>query len=152
MGPKRYRWWHGAAFYAGIQVASFALKTAARALANPAEPDSSAADRQFYRSERLPVFAPPGAAFPIAWSINSISSIAGGLHVLNLPAGTEGREEFLKFQGAAWALFSTFNAAYFGLRSPLNAAAVTLLYSAVTAASLDIAWRRMRDPAAALSL
>ncbi|HVW86873.1 MAG TPA: hypothetical protein VHB50_19440, partial [Bryobacteraceae bacterium] len=46
----------------------------------------------------------------------------------------------------------TFNAAYFGLRSPLNAAAVTLLYSAVTAASLDIAWRRMRDPAAALSL
>jgi tryptophan-rich sensory protein len=77
---------------------------------------------------------------------------ADGLHVLNLPAKTEGRAEFLRLQALAWSLFATFNAAYFGLRSPINAALVTYAYSAITIASLDVALRRMHDTVAALSL
>ncbi len=102
--------------------------------------------------ERLPIFAPPGAAFPIAWSINSASSIAGGLHVLNMPVETEGRTEFLRLQAAAWSLFALFETAYFGLRSPINAALVTFAYTGVTVASLDVALRRMEDRRVALSL
>ncbi|MFN7997589.1 MAG: tryptophan-rich sensory protein [Bryobacteraceae bacterium] len=152
MWTRRYRWWHGVAFYAGVQAASFSLKWIAGAVAKRRKPVSSGEDRAFYRAERLPVFAPPTVAFPIAWSINSAAAIAGGLHVLNLPRRTRGRDEFLQWQAAAWILYSSFQAAYFGLRSPINAAAVTVLYSAATAASLDAAIRRMRDSRAAWSL
>ena len=150
MKTKRFRWWHGAAFYAGVQLASYALKAAARRSTN--QPASREADREFYREQRRPWFAPPPAAFPVAWGINSVSAIAGGLHVLNLPAGAEGRAEFLRLQAAAWVLFAAFDAAYFGLRSPVNAAAITLAYTAVTAASVDVALRRMKDRYAAASL
>ena len=130
-----------------MQAAAFTLKKAA-AGGN----FSRKRDRKFYRSERLPVFAPPGAAFPIAWTLNSICAIAGGLHVLNMPRETNGRSEFLRLQSAAWALYITFDAAYFGLRSPINAAGVTILYSGTTAASFALAAWKLRDPLAAISL
>jgi benzodiazapine receptor len=128
----------------------FALRAAARSYTK--QTGTREQDREFYRSERLPVFAPPPVAFPIAWGINSISALAGGLHVLNLPRRTPGRTEFLRLQSVAWLLFAAFDGAYFGLRSPINAALVTVAYSAVTAASVDVALRRMKDPYAALSL
>ncbi len=136
-------------FYAGVQLTTMGLRAAAVKLAKNRTSGSQREDQEFYKSERLPVFAPPGVAFPIAWGINSISAIAGGLHVLNLPEGTAGRETYLRLQGVAWVLFSTFDAAYFGLRSPINAALVTYAYTAVTVASLDVAVRRLHDPAAA---
>jgi len=139
-------------FYATVQAASVALKVIAGRLANRREPESRREDREFYRTERLPFFAPPAAAFPIAWTINSVSAIAGGLHVLNLPPDTEGRREFLRLQAVAWTLFSTFQAGYFGLRSPINAALITVAYTSVTAASLVVALQRLKDPAAAVSL
>jgi benzodiazapine receptor len=147
---QRFRWWHGAAFYIGVQGLMFALRSAARSYTG--QTGSREQDREFYRSERLPVFAPPPAAFPIAWGINSVCAVAGGVHVLNLPRRTAGRAEFLRLQGLAWILFAAFDGAYFGLRSPVNAALVTVAYSAATAASLDVAIRRMKDPYAALSL
>ena len=58
----------------------------------------------------------------------------------------------MRLQAAAWSLFALFDPAYFGLRSPINAALVTFAYSAVTAASLDVALRRMHDSRTALSL
>jgi tryptophan-rich sensory protein len=100
----------------------------------------------------LPWFAPPSAAFPIAWTINSACAIAGCLHVLNLSHETAGRTAFLRLHAGAWALFSTFDAAYFGLRSPVNAAAITLAYTAITAESMNIAARRMRDSLAVIAL
>ena len=109
-------------------------------------------DRRFYETERLPVFSPPGAAFPIAWGINSVAAIAGGLHVLNLPADSPGRMEFLRLQASAWGPYSTFSAAYFDLHSPINAALITLSYSLVTFLSVLVAVRRMRDSRAILSL
>jgi tryptophan-rich sensory protein len=149
---KRYRWWHAALFYAGVQAARVGLRVAAKAAARRRHPDTRARDREFYRAENLPVFAPPPVAFPIAWTVNSVCALAGALHVLNLPPTTNGRRDFLKFQAAAWTLFAAFDGAYFGMRSPINAAVVTLLYTAATAASLDAALRRMRDRQAALSL
>jgi benzodiazapine receptor len=128
---KPYRWWHGVAFYAGVQLASFGLK-----ILTQRKFSSEKEDRKFYRSTRLPVFAPPPAAFPIAWTINSASTITGGLRVLNLPEGTPGKSEYLRAQAAAWVLYCSFQAAYFGLRSPINAALVTVLYTAATLESL----------------
>ena len=152
MSKKRYRWWHGVLFYAGVQVVRLAFRAVADGVADRQKAERRETDRDYYQTERLPVFAPPGAAFPIAWSINSVSSIAGGLYALNLPDGTEGRREFLRLQAAAWGLFALFDGAYFGLRSPINAALVTFAYSAVTAASLNTALRRMREPRLAVSL
>lgn len=149
---KRYRWWHGVAFYAGVQAASFGLRLCVQFVARRRGPEPRQQDREFYRTERLPKFAPPGSAFPIAWGVNSVTAVAGGLHVLNLPAETPGRTKFLRLQALCWTLFSTFNAAYFGLRSPINAEIVTLLYSGATVASVNIAWRQMRDRAVTLSL
>jgi tryptophan-rich sensory protein len=150
--PKRYHWWHGVAFYAGVQVARLALRAAARRLDKRRQLDTHQEQQQFYNSQKLPVFAPPAAAFPIAWSINSVAAIAGGLHVLNLPRFKNGRSDFLLLQAGSWALFSAFDTAYFGLRSPLNAAVITALYSALTAASINVAARRMHDSSAISSL
>ncbi len=152
MKARRYKWWHGVAFYVGIQAAQWGLRAAAQRLTDEHGAATRNDDRESYKAQRLPVFAPPGAAFPIAWAINSVSAIAGGLYVLNLSRRTEGRTEFLRLQAGAWCLFALFNTAYFGLRSPINAALVTFAYTGVTAASLDVALRRMHDPTAALSL
>lgn len=147
MAKARVRWWMGIAFYAGVMGLSEGL----RRLAGQARGEKRRDDQRFYRSTKLPVWAPPAMAFPIAWGINSACLIAGGVHVLNLPRRTPGRRDFLRRQGEAWALFCTFNAAYFGLRSPLNAAAVTTAYSAATLGSLAAA-RRMQDRFAVGSL
>ncbi|MGC1783426.1 MAG: tryptophan-rich sensory protein [Acidobacteriaceae bacterium] len=152
MKNQRYRWWHGVAFYAGVQLAQLAIRAAVRCARGGATAAISDGDRESYRSRRLPVYAPPAIAFPIAWSINCASLLAGGLHVLNLPEETEGRAEFLRLQASAWALFSLFNTAHFELRSPINAALLTFAYSAVTVASLAVALRRMEDRTAAFSV
>jgi len=152
MKKKHYSWWHGLAFYAGLQLVQWALHGVARRTAGRSQAETRIGNRDLYEAERLPVFAPPGVAFPVAWGINSICLVAGGLHVLNLPIETKGRREFLRSQAAAWALFVLFEPAYFGLRSPINAAIITLLYSAATGVSLYSAWRQMRDHRATLSL
>lgn len=152
MTSKKFRWWHGVAFYAGVQVAQWGLRLAVRRLRNEKGRGGRENDRESYRAQRLPVFAPPGVAFPIAWGINSVSLVASGLHVLNLPEDAAGRGEFLRLQATAWCLFALFNTAYFELRSPINAALVTFAYSGVTVASLAVAVSRMEDGCAARSL
>lgn len=157
MGRKKFRWWHGVAFYVGVQLTQLAIRSAVRrarqnTVEGHAQPASGERDRESYRAQRLPIFAPPAVAFPIAWSINCISLIAGGLHVLNLPEETAGRAEFLRLQGAAWGLFTLFNTAYFELRSPINAALITFGYSAATVASLAVAQAKLKDRRATLSL
>ncbi len=140
------------AFYAGIQLAQWGIRAATRKLNERRGAASRDDDRASYAMQRLPVFAPPGAAFPIAWSINSVSAIAGGLYVLNLSCWKKGRKEFLWLQAGAWTLFALFNAAYFELRSPINAAAVTFAYTGVTVASINTALWKMKEPKAALAL
>lgn len=132
MCTKRYRWWHGLAFYAGVQLGRYALRAAI------GRKTTHKQDQRFYRSENLPGFAPPAAAFPVAWTINSVAAIAGGLHVINLPR-SEARGRFLCWQAGSWVLFAAFEPLYFGLRSPINAALVTVAYTATTLASFRAA-------------
>jgi tryptophan-rich sensory protein len=145
---KRFTWWEGALFFAGVQLAQWGIRAAVR---RSRRVPSSRVDRDFYRAQRQAVFAPPGAAFPIAWTINSVCAIAGAIHVLNRRRGGDGRQEFLRWQGVAWTLFAVFNTAYFELRSPINAALVTVGYSLATITSVRAALR-MGDRRAALSL
>ena len=147
VGP-RFRWWEGALFFAGVQLAQWGIRAAIR---RSMKTPSSRMDRGFYRRQKQAVFAPPGVAFPIAWTINSVSAIAGAIHVLNERREHEAGQSFLRWQGVAWALFAVFNTAYFELRSPINAALVTAGYSLATAASLHAALR-MGDNKAAFSL
>jgi tryptophan-rich sensory protein len=80
------------------------------------------ADREFYKRQRLPVFAPPGIAFPICMEHQQCDCHAGALHVLNTKRNNRERHWFLCLQTVACALFVTFNTAYFELRSPISAA------------------------------
>lgn len=144
----RFKWWHGVVFYAGIQLAQWSIR---RTISATRSTEPKREDRAFYRRQRLPVFAPPGIAFPVAWTINSATSIAGAIHVLNLRRGRDGRNEFLRRQAAAWVLFVLFETAYFELQSPINAVLVTVAYTGVTLASIRAAIR-MHDNWALLSL
>ena len=155
MADKRYRWYHGLAIFTGVQAVKLGVRAIADGVARRqglTSTSASGGDRASYAEQRLPAFAPPGIAYPIVWTANSISQIAGLLHVLNLPDDTDGRSAYLRLQGATWSLYALFDAAYFGLRSPINAAAVTAAYSATIAASLDVALRRLPDRVAAYSL
>jgi tryptophan-rich sensory protein len=148
--PKRrkYHWWEGLLFYAAVQTTAAGIRAGVR---RARAAGSGSADQELYRKQRLPGFAPPAWAFPVAWTINSICATAGGLHVLNSSPHRRGRREFLRYQAAAWGLYALFTTAYFELDSPLNGAAVTFAYTAATAGSIRSAWR-MKDRAAVISL
>ena len=139
---KRWKWWHGALFLAGIGVMQGALMSTVRERQNG----------DLYKKARLPKFAPPQAAFPIAWAANAVSLTAGLIRALNLPPEREGRDAYIRWQMAGWALFVLFNPVYFGLRSPINAAAITLLYAIATAESAAIALSDVKDVPVSCSL
>ena len=155
---RRWRWYHGVLFYAGVQVANYGLAKIARSVANRADGGTraggsaggGAGDREFYNGLRRPVFAPPGWAFPPVWTINNALCIWGLLRVLNMPAGTPGRERFLRAQGGAWVVFASFNAIFFGLRSTVGGALLTLADLALTVETLRAAGET-DDAGAALS-
>jgi hypothetical protein len=65
----KYQWWHGLAFYAGIQFGSWALKVAARKLSGREE------DRAMYPAENLPAFAPPPAVVTLLYTAATASSV-----------------------------------------------------------------------------
>lgn len=96
---------------------------------------------RFYESSTLPPFAPPAKAFPIAWGVNAICLGAGMLRALSMKERSGARKDFIRYQTAAWLLFASFNTVYFGLRSPINAAAITLAYDVATLGSLRAALR-----------
>ena len=78
--------------------------------------------------------------------------IWGTLRVLNKPAGTPGRNAYLALQAATWLDFVLFNAAYFSLRSPINALILTFVFFCLTIASGFVAIFRLKDTRVALSL
>jgi len=151
---RKLSWWHGVLFFAAVQGAAFGVQRAValHAKRRPAGDDGGDADREYYRSSRLPIFAPPPAAFPIAWTINTACAIAGDIRVLNLPEGAPGKAEYLRRQAGAWFVYVLFNAGYFALRSPLNAAVLTAAYTAFTLGSVDVAARTLRDQRVVASL
>ncbi len=103
----------------GITAAAFGLPYLFR------KPGSShKAEDEFYESENTPGWAPPSWAFPVAWSINTVV-LAWATQYLYLRSGHPRRRQLLGLLGAHWAVYATFERAYFGERSPVLAAVWT---------------------------
>lgn len=147
---KQYRWYHGALFFVGITLVERGLEALVKKV--PATPNARKDDRDYYKDQHQAVFAPPGIAFPIAWGINDIATIWGNLRVLNKPAGTPGRQEYLGLQAASWGVYSLFTALHFGLRSPINALVLTTAHAGLNIASEVVAINKLKDQKVAVSL
>jgi tryptophan-rich sensory protein len=155
---KKWKWYHGVLFYAGVQAATFGLARLVKSFGGENKPgvgDSligNENNNEFYNNLIQPVFAPPDWMFPTVWTINNISCIYGLLRVANMPKETEGRSDFIALQLDSWIQFAAFSAVFFGLKSPINAAALTVSYTALTAASLYVALSKLNDKPTAISL
>lgn len=103
----------------GIAAAAFALPPTLRRGGFSRE-----RDRDFYRAEQTPRWAPPAWAFPVAWGVSTLALAAATQHLLR-HAEHPRRHELLTYLGVHGALFVTFERAYFGERSPVLAAAWT---------------------------
>src|SRR5205085_4356861 len=102
-------------------------------------------DVSYFRSLKQSVFAPPSWVFGPVWTLNNLSVIWGTLQVLNKPQGTAGRNAFLGLQAASWLNYIVFNAAYFSLRSPINAFVLTLTMFILTILSGVVAIFQLKD-------
>ena len=153
--PQKWRWYHGLAFYIIVQLLTFglsALTSAIRGNKGKNLRENVFGDVSYFRSLKQSIITPPSWLFGPAWTINNISTIWGALQVLNKPQGTPGRNEYLALQAATWLNFVIFNAAYFSLRSPINAFVLTLTFFLLTVASGCVALFQLKDTKVALSL
>jgi tryptophan-rich sensory protein len=151
---RRWRWYHGIIFYAIAQALTLGLAVIVSVATGQKVKSIRDAfgDVSYFTSLRQSVIAPPSWVFGPAWTINNISVIWGTLRVLNKPQGTPGRSTFLALQGASWLNFVTFSAAYFSLRSPINAFLLTLSMFILTILSGIVAIFQLKDTKVALSL
>ena len=152
--PQTWRWYHGAIFYVLAQVLAFSLAAITSVATGQKIKNvrDLMGDVSYFRALKQSVFAPPSWVFGPVWTINNISVIWGTLQALNKPKGTAGREPFLALQAASWLNFVVFNAAYFSLRSPLNAFVLTLSMFVLTILSGMVAIFQLKDSKIALSL
>ncbi|GLP75892.1 sensory protein TspO [Mycobacterium antarcticum] len=120
---RRYRWWHAAAVGVVANIAS-------------ALPAGYNGDGDFYASLRTPPGAPPGWVFAPVWAANNTLTLVSNLRIANLPEETPGRRRALEVEAANWVLFSSFAGMFFGLRSPILAAANTMAGFALTTYSV----------------
>jgi len=152
--PQRWRWYQGVIFYVIVQALTLGLAVIVSVATGQKVKSVRDAfgDVSYFRSLRQSVFAPPSWVFGPAWTINNISVIWGNLQVLNKPQGTAGRNTYLALQGASWLNFVVFNAAFFSLRSPINAFLLTLSMFVLTLLSGVVAIFQLKDTKVALSL
>jgi translocator protein len=149
-----WRWYHGVVFYVVIQALTFGLSglvSIATGYRGKNTRDLFFGDVSYFRRLKQARITPPSWVFGPAWTINNFSVIYGNLRVLNMPEDTPGRSSYLALQAATWLDFVAFNAAYFILRSPINALFLTLLYLLLTIASLFVSIFRLKDTKVALS-
>lgn len=149
-----WRWYHGVSFYLLMQGLTFGLTGLVSGIRRGQRKQARErlGDQEYFCSLKQVKFTPPAWAFAPAWTINNLCVIWGLLRVLNMPQEREGRAEYLGLQAASWLNFITFSAAYFGLRSPLNALMITLSMFVLTILSGLVALCRLRDTWVALSL
>lgn len=151
----RWRWYHGAIFYVMAQVITFGLSglvSAIRGSTGKNLREDLFGNPSYFNNLHQSVITPPSWVFAPAWTINNISVIWGTLRVLNKPHDTPGRDTFLALQAASWLNYVVFNAAYFSLRSPINALVLTFSMFVLTIASGIVAIFRLKDSQVALSL
>ena len=152
---RRWRWYHAVIFYCIIQGLTFSLSglvSLARGNRNKSWREAFFGDVAYFQQLKQAVITPPSWVFGPAWLVNNISVIWGTWQVLNKPEQTPGRAAYLALQGASWIDFVLFNAAYFSLRSPLNALVLSLLMFVLTIMSVVVAIFQLKDSKVALSL
>lgn len=153
--PPRWRWYHAVIFYGVVQVMTFGLSglvSLARGNRDQSLREAVFGDVSYFEKLKQAKITPPSWAFGPAWFVNNLSVIWGTWLVLNKSKATSGRAAYLALQGASWIDFVLFNAAYFSLRSPLNALVLTLVMFFLTLASGFVAIFRLKDSRVALSL
>ncbi len=152
---QKWRWYHGVAFYIIVQILTFGLSgltSKLRGNKSNTLRDAVFGDVSYFKMLKQSVITPPSWAFGPAWTINNISTIYGNLRVLNMPKDTPGRDSYLALQATSWLNYVLFSAAYFSLRSPINAFFLTVNIFFLTIASIIVAIFRLKDTKVALSL
>lgn len=132
--PRRFQWWH-------------ALGILALAYAICAVPALLQGDLSFVSRFREPSVAPPTWLFAPAWLFINICAVTALYRVANDPRQTALHRRFYALETASWVLFAAFNTFYFGLKSPVLAAADTAALLVVTVFSLATAVRLDRRAA-----
>ncbi len=153
--PPRWRWYHTAIFYGVVQILTFGLSglvSVARGNRGQSLREATFGDVSYFERLKQVKITPPSSVFGPAWLVNNISVLWGIWRVLNKPQQTRGRTAYLTLQGVSWVDFVLFNAAYFSLRSPLNALVLTLIMFLLTIVSGLVALLRLKDTKVALSL
>ncbi len=152
-GPD-WHWYHGVVFYIMVQIMTFALAGLVSSIRGEEIKKfrDLFGDVDYFKKLHQSVITPPSWFFAPAWTVNNIFSIYGMLRVLRKPASMQGRNEYLVLQSASWVNYIIFNAAYFSLRSPLNALVLTLSMFVLTILSAWVALFRLKDTVVALSL
>lgn len=155
---QKWQWYHGVLLFGGLQVFLFGLGAFVKFVRGQARPAfgeaivGSSENDDYYNQFRQPIFAPPDWAFAPVWTINNALNSWGIIQVLNKPEGTPGRERFLTLQAAFALEFVNFNAAYFGLNSPINGALLTVSSFIAIAECMRIAIYELKDWRVVLSL
>lgn len=153
--PSHWRWYHAVTFYVVIQVLTFGLSgliSLARGNKGKNLRENIFGDVSYFQQLKQAIITPPSRAFGPAWLVNNVSVLWGTWQVLNKPKETPGRSSYLALQAASWVDFVLFNAAYFSLRSPLNALVLTLMMFILTIMSGLVAIFQLKDSKVALSL
>ena len=153
--PPRWRWYHAVTFYVVIQILTFGLSglaSLARGNKGKSLQENIFGDVSYFQQLKQALITPPSWVFGPAWLVNNVSIIWGTWQVLNKPKDTPGRTSYLALQAASWVDFVMFNAAYFSLRSPLNALVLTLAMLILTIMSGLVAIFQLKDSKVALSL
>ena len=152
---QRWRWYHGIAFYIIVQALTFGLSGLTSKIRGNKSKNLREAvfgDVSYFKMLKQSVITPPSWVFGPAWTINNISTIYGNLRVLNMPQDTTGRDTYLRLQAASWLNYVLFSAAYFSLRSPINAFFLTVSMFFLTLVSVIVALFKLKDTKVALSL
>jgi tryptophan-rich sensory protein len=155
VAPPRWRWYHAVTFYVVVQILTFGLSglvSLARGNRGQSLREAAFGDVSYFERLKQVKITPPSWAFGPAWLVNNISVLWGTWQVLNKPQQTSGRTAYLALQGVSWVDFVLFNAAYFSLRSPLNALVLTFVMFLLTIVSGLVALFQLKDTKVALSL
>lgn len=155
--PK-WRWYDGVGLFGAIQFFLFGLGYLVKFARGQARPTFGEAvigsedNDDYYNQFRQPVFAPPDWVFAPVWAVNNALVSWGMIRVLNMPERTPGRTQFLSLMSAFLLEFVSFNAAYFGLSSPINGAILTVTSAGFVAQAMRIALYELKDWRVVLSL
>ncbi len=152
---ERWHWYHGFAFYLivqGLSIGLAGLVNVAYSHRTKKPHHSFIGDVSYFKSLKQAKATPPSWMFGPVWTLNNISVIYGNVRALNMSENTPGRNTYLTLQAVSWLHYVLFSAAYFSLRSPINAVVVTLSMFGLTIASLLVSLFKMKDTPVACSL